>query len=92
MCCLSARPSRARSLRAESTGSSTTRPYGNGFVKSAAKQPDARRVTLARKPFPLYYNSLVPTKVYLWVYKVPTFLYKTLRIALETQVDGVCST
>ena len=45
-----------------------------------------------RRPFTLYNNCPAPIKVYLWVYKVPTFLYKPLRIALETQVDGVCST
>ena len=64
----------------------------SGLVRRAVKQPEARRVSLTRKPFPLYYHRPVPTKVYLWVYKVTLFLYKTLRIALETRPGGACST
>ena len=41
------------------------------------------------RPCTLSKNRLVLFKVYLWVCKVPIFLYKTLSIVPETRVAGV---
>ena len=67
---------------------------GSGLVRHGVKLSLVSRALQSSDKllFPLNYHPSVLSKVYLWVYKVTIFLYKTLRIALETQVDSVCST
>ena len=85
-----ARQWHARSRRAALIASSTMRPCGSESVRHGETQLAKPWASGAlTRSYPLSKECPVPYKVFPWMYKVPVFLSKTLRIVPETRVAGV---